>query len=232
MSFESDMNIDDLTQCLQATNLDGKRKGQWNFFPPGTSREEQLRIINGEEPKKSEEEKESDEGMTAQQAMDEHLAMLANHPLSVAGDNTPSTPAAPRQQSTPPASLDSPLELPNNTQELESLSVYMADEIYTWSQEMGLGGVVFSPLTHPCYPHWLPESYVHPATAVVQKVFEQMTGPAEATDASSDVNLSFLDDASPADIVDEGEETEEDEDMNRVPGSMSGSMAMDISFGK
>jgi hypothetical protein len=274
MSFESDMSmdesapgtpmrcsdaasidIDDLTQCLQATNLDGKRKGQWNFFPPGTSREEQLRIINGEEPKKSEEEKESDEGMTAQQAMDEHLAMLANHPLSVAGDNTPSTPAAPRQQSTPPASLDSPLELlkaqyrgalrtgtsptalaratlPNNTQELESLSVYMADEIYTWSQEMGLGGVVFSPLTHPCYPHWLPESYVHPATAVVQKVFEQMTGPAEATDASSDVNLSFLDDASPADIVDEGEETEEDEDMNRVPGSMSGSMAMDISFGK
>jgi hypothetical protein len=257
-SKASKNDIDDLVQHLQATNLNGKREGQWTFFPPGTSREEQLRLINGDQPaatsKKSEEENKKENAMSIQQAMDAHLAMLAQNTPSVGGNDTPSTPAAARQQPTPPASPNSPFELlkaqcrvalrtgtsptalaratlPENTQELESLSVYMADEVYKWSQEMGLGGVVFSPLTHPCYPHWLPESYVHPATAVVQKVFQHMTGPTEATDASSDANLSFLDDAS-ADVVDEGDETEEDEDLNRVPGSMPGSIAMDISFGK
>jgi hypothetical protein len=278
MSFESDMSmdesapgtpmrcsdaasidIDDLTQCLQATNLDGKRKGQWNFFPPGTSREEQLRIINGEPPlaapKKSTEEKEGEVKMTVAEAMDAHLATLAQISASAAVNDTPATPSTARQAPTPPASPDSALELlkthyrealrtgtspnalaraplPKNNQEIELLSAFMADEVHAWSQEMGLGGVVFSPLAHPCYPHWLPSSYLHPSTAVVQKVFEQMTGPGEATEASSDANLSFLDDASPADVANEGEETEEGEDLNRVPGSTLGSMAMDISFGE
>jgi hypothetical protein len=261
-SDAASIDIDDLTQCLQATNLDGKRKDQWNFFPPGTSREEQLRIINGEPPlaapKKSTEEKEGEVKMTVAEAMDAHLATLAQISASAAVNDTPATPSTARQAPTPPASPDSALELlkthyrealrtgtspnalpraplPKNNHEIELLSVFMADEVHAWSQEMSLGGVVFSPLTHPCYPHWLSSSYLHPSTAVIQKVFEQMTGSVEATeatDASSDANLSFLDDVSSADVVDQGEETEEDEDMNRVPGSMSGSMAMDISFGK
>jgi hypothetical protein len=235
-------DMDDLARFMQSTNLDGKREGQWAYLSPGMTREEQLRVISGEQsvttPKKSGEEKKTGENMTAQQAMNEHLAMLAAH-----SSNTPSTPSATRQLPTPPSTPESPLELlkaqyrealrtgtsptalaraplPKNTQELESLSVYIANEVYIYAQERGLGGVVFSPLCHPCYPHWLPGSYMHPATPIVQRVFEQMTGK---TEASSGADLS-----SEFDADNDGYETEEDEDTLNEAGSM----AMDISFGR
>ena len=155
--------------------------------------------------------------ITVAQAMDNHLAMLAAHTPSTGSNKiTATTLVAARSLPTPPNTPKVPLELlklqyrdalrtgtspnalaraplPKYVQELKSLSVFKADEVYAWSQQMGLGDVIFSPPCHPCYPHWLPGTYLHRVTPIVQSVFEQMTvSPAETSNGG--VDISFLND--------------------------------------
>jgi hypothetical protein len=139
--------INDLAQVLRSTNLDGKREGQWAFLSPGMTRDEQLRVISGDQsassPQKPAEEMETGESqeggdkITVAQAMDNHIAattLLAARSLLT----LPSTPKsalellkgeyrdALRTGTSPTALACAPL--PMQPQELESLSIFMADE--------------------------------------------------------------------------------------------------------
>ncbi|KAF1832498.1 hypothetical protein BDW02DRAFT_625513 [Decorospora gaudefroyi] len=126
----TDNDIHVLTHQLQHTNLDGKRAGQWTYLRPGTTREEQLRIIADEnetkqqQEKKEKGEKEAGDGMTIQQAMDTHLAMLASHSLPHHHRSTNNNTMPPSKHA-PPTHTPTP----HNCHDLERLDVDMANRV-------------------------------------------------------------------------------------------------------
>lgn len=55
--------------------------------------------------------------------------------------------------------------LPEHAAGLEELSIFMADMIAKRCVNNGGRGYVYSPVAHPCYPHWLPAGYEHAVKA-------------------------------------------------------------------
>jgi hypothetical protein len=64
-------------------------------------------------------------------------------------------------------------DLPSSPCELETLGLYISNELMRRYQAGEVVNVVFSPLAHPCHPCWL---LVHEVNDVIMKAYGEMEG--------------------------------------------------------